>query len=613
MHIKLKRLIAYLIMRGVRLSTDVLKLIILTSSPIRFILTKWFSKRMINFYALATATYLITYSVPHIFDVLKLFDKRYRHLYWIKHRAKNASSASLWRQYAKEYNEVQKEYFGPNRGLSRAEDLYDKNLLKKKIEQLHLNRNITNFKDKLSFLRLDLTRNIGNIAKNKLHEHYVHIPSTILKYITEVKNQLQELMDATDLPETVKLEEFIQTRHMYGRTALLLSGGASLGTFHMGVVKALFEHELLPRILAGSSAGSIVASIICIRTDEELSEVFSKLETADLDFFEENKTVNLVKNFIEKGHAQDLSYLTQRMRTILGDITFKEAYDRTGRVLNITVCPAETNEAPKVLNYLTSPNVLIWSAVSASSAFPGLFPSSYLYMKSQSGEFSYVQTNELIDAFGRKWRDGSLECDLPMNSLTEIFGCNYFIVSQCSPHLLPILNLKKYMCSSLGNLFENEFKHICRQTQALLPRCFPTKWISLFTQTWEGDVSMVMPLSLHNPSKLIVNPTFEDLMKYVKMGERTTWENMWAIECHCTVEIFLDECIKKLLSKCKDGESKAMSWGVSQHQRDFSVEPQPTHRLSIDCSEHLATVDRNNTYRNFFRSPSSIALDFIAF
>jgi hypothetical protein len=93
MHIKLKRLIAYLIMRGVRLSTDFLKLIILTSSPIRFILTKWFSKRMINFYALATATYLITYSLPHIFDVLKLFDKRYRHLYWIKHRAKNALSS----------------------------------------------------------------------------------------------------------------------------------------------------------------------------------------------------------------------------------------------------------------------------------------------------------------------------------------------------------------------------------------------------------------------------------------------------------------------------------------------------------------------------------------
>lgn len=41
-----------------------------------------------------------------------------------------------------------------------------------------------------------------------------------------------------------------------------------------GVVKALFEHRMLPRVLAGSSVGSIVAGIVATRTDDELSETF---------------------------------------------------------------------------------------------------------------------------------------------------------------------------------------------------------------------------------------------------------------------------------------------------------------------------------------------------
>eukprot|EP01031_Cornospumella_fuschlensis_P039519 gene39519-48115_t len=37
-----------------------------------------------------------------------------------------------------------------------------------------------------------------------------------------------------------------------------LSGGAYLGYYHLGVVKALFEEGLLPRVISGASAGSIM-------------------------------------------------------------------------------------------------------------------------------------------------------------------------------------------------------------------------------------------------------------------------------------------------------------------------------------------------------------------
>lgn len=72
-----------------------------------------------------------------------------------------------------------------------------------------------------------------------------------------------------------KLRFFLELRHSLGRSALLLSGGITLGMYHLGVVKALHEEGLLPRVISGSSAGSIVAGIVGTKTDEELPAVFA--------------------------------------------------------------------------------------------------------------------------------------------------------------------------------------------------------------------------------------------------------------------------------------------------------------------------------------------------
>lgn len=41
-----------------------------------------------------------------------------------------------------------------------------------------------------------------------------------------------------------------------------LSGGAYMGYYHMGVVKALFQEGLMPRVISGASAGSIITAVI---------------------------------------------------------------------------------------------------------------------------------------------------------------------------------------------------------------------------------------------------------------------------------------------------------------------------------------------------------------
>lgn len=49
-------------------------------------------------------------------------------------------------------------------------------------------------------------------------------------------------------------------------------------------------------------------------------------------------------------------------------------YLSAGRILNISVCAADTSEPPRLLNYLTAPNVLVWSAVRGAQGFStGIF------------------------------------------------------------------------------------------------------------------------------------------------------------------------------------------------------------------------------------------------
>lgn len=71
-----------------------------------------------------------------------------------------------------------------------------------------------------------------------------------------------------------KLKFFSEIRHSYGRTALMFSGGASMGVYHLGCIKVLKEQNLCPRIVCGSSAGSIFAALVCCRTYEELDELY---------------------------------------------------------------------------------------------------------------------------------------------------------------------------------------------------------------------------------------------------------------------------------------------------------------------------------------------------
>jgi len=56
-----------------------------------------------------------------------------------------------------------------------------------------------------------------------------------------------------------KARFFRQSAKNLGSTALCLSGGAMLTMVHFGVVRALLDADLLPRVVTGTSAGALGA------------------------------------------------------------------------------------------------------------------------------------------------------------------------------------------------------------------------------------------------------------------------------------------------------------------------------------------------------------------
>lgn len=421
-------------------------------------------------------------------------------------------------------------------------------MIQQRLAQLQSWRKAKDWSQIIYSLREGLHRNLGNLANPELYKH-THVGTKLLidDYITEVTDLLNYLCDH-DVPELTgadKLIFFKNTGHSFGRSALLLSGGANMGMFHMGVLKTLWEQKLLPRVISGSSAGSIMGSLVCTRLDSELPKLFSG-ESLDLHAWRWLTPGNMWR----QKSLMDNTQLEAFIRKNIGEYTFEEAYRRTKRIINITVSPVAHHHQPRLLNYLTTPHLTIWSAVLASCAVPGLFPPVTLMTKDRSGEFRPYMPSV-------QWVDGSLKSDLPTRRLAELYNVNHHIVSQTNPHVVPFIEnqtRKAGWGSFLTGLVKNEIQYRSKQMLQLssyglepgMLKAVLDHAVAMVEQQYYGDVTIHPGFSAHHYTHLLSNLSHDDYLQRLLEGERATWPNIAAIRDQTIVGQTLEDCIQRL-------------------------------------------------------------------
>eukprot|EP00611_Tribonema_gayanum_P006165 TRINITY_DN15455_c0_g1_i8.p2 TRINITY_DN15455_c0_g1~~TRINITY_DN15455_c0_g1_i8.p2 ORF type:complete len:433 (-),score=115.96 TRINITY_DN15455_c0_g1_i8:160-1458(-) len=340
---------------------------------------------------------------------------------------RHALDHSTWREAALAYDEV--SGFNDWKHEDESPD-YDWQLIRTRLTQIRQYRDTRQIVKLVRHLRQGLHWNLGNTANPVLYNHaYIGTKRLIETYLAEVAASLQFIADGhfPELPASEKLRFFRETAASFGRSALMLSGGATLGLFHVGVVKALVREDLLPDVISGSSAGSIVASVVGTRAPDELESLLDP----DNSYYHFWKPLGLGEMW-RKGAMMDQKQIALGIARNTHDLTFEESYARSGRIVNITVSPAGSNQQPRLLNYLTTPYLYLREAVLASSAVPLLFPPVQLMTKDEHGDrVPYMPS--------LRWTDGSLKSDLPGIRLRRLHNVNHFIVSQTNPHVIPFL------------------------------------------------------------------------------------------------------------------------------------------------------------------------------
>lgn len=134
-----------------------------------------------------------------------------------------------------------------------------------------------------------------------------------------------------------------------------------------------------------------------------------------------------------------------------------------------------------------------------------------------------------------------------MRGLSEMFNANFFLVSQANPYVLPLITLKRLAPWRIGSLVEGELKHRCKQLMEVLPAWLgANRVLKLINQPWEGDCTMVLPVTTFSTAKSVVNLSREDLLVALEAGKRATWGKLSAIQANCAIEATIDDCLRQV-------------------------------------------------------------------
>ena len=412
-----------------------------------------------------------------------------------------------------------------------------------------------------------MDRAFANIQEQSLYKRsQVGTKAVIEAYLIEVCASVDLVAESEQLSIDERLTYLCRCRQSLGRTGLALSGGGALALAHGGVVRTLLLQGLLPGVVCGASGGAIIAAVLAIHDDRALLDRVLRPETIlsykDTPFFDPLRTqLQLFLSSSLSGltpRAMDKERFAKSLRAVLGEEeTFGSAFSRTGRSVSIVVSVASgtggpTALRPVLLNYFTAPDVLIWSAVAASCALPGLMLPSQLLARDHRGRVSAWSMMGCV-------YDGSLAGDLGSDALRTLFGCSTLVCSQTNPHIAPLLELpppharKEFgLGAGLHALEQWLVASVQQRTRflagaRLIPRWFGGELLGgLFLQTYSGDVTIVPRTGPVSVWQALQQPSESDMRQLMEAGQRATWGQLAHVRAVVCVEKALSTAVRAL-------------------------------------------------------------------
>ncbi|KAF8195858.1 acyl transferase/acyl hydrolase/lysophospholipase [Mycena galopus ATCC 62051] len=513
------------------------------------------------------------------------------------------------------------EYLHFDQWKKEDEDpFYDWKLVRKVHRSLKTLREKNDVRACLGVLETCMRSNFAAVESPRLYsETFLGTKDLIESYFEEQAKALEFIRESPDLKIDEKKRFFKAVNTNLGTTALCLSGGASFGYYHCGVLKALLDAGLLPRVITGTSAGGLISALCATRKDAELKlllvpELADRITACEESFGIWGKRLwRTGARFDPVLWARKCTFFTR------GSMTFKEAYLRTGRILNISVIPADRHSPTRLLNYLTAPDTLIWSALLASAAVPGILPPVVLMQKLRDG--SAVPWD-----WGSRFKDGSLRVDVPIQALHTYFNVTFPVVSQVNPHVhlfffaprgsagKPVAHRKgkgwrgNFILSAAEQWLKHEltknFKLI--RDLELLPQLLGQDWSSVFLQRFDGNVTIWPRTRAWDWVRILSDPDRAELERMLKVGQLVTWPKLRIIANRAKIEkqIYLGRQFVRKSSKPKVATAPAdtlqrQGHGPRPPPISTPLSGSEDRPLSVDTdAEHAFT----HNHRPFFRT-----------
>jgi predicted acylesterase/phospholipase RssA len=410
-----------------------------------------------------------------------------------------------------------------------------------------------------SLLENCIKNNFVGVENPRLYsETYYGTKELVQDFIDKVHQGLETVLNSTQITEIDKTAFFKHLDLNYGRTALCLSGGATFAYYHFGVIKALIDTDHLPEIITGTSGGALVAALVATRTDAELKQLLVPALAYRIRACAESFPIWVRRWWRTGARFDSIDWARQCSWFCRGSMTFREAYQRTGRILNVSCVPSDPHSPTILTNYLTSPDCVIWSAVLASAAVPGILNPVVLMRKTRDGTLTPY-------SFGHKWKDGSLRTDIPLKALNLHFNVNFSIVSQVNPHInlfffaprgspgRPVTHRRGrgWRGGFLGSSIETAIKldlqkylKILRHLE-LLPKPLGQDWSEIWLQRFNGTITIWPKSVLSDFWNILSDPSPARLGRMLIVGQRSCWPRIKYISNRLKIERVILEGLRR--------------------------------------------------------------------